>query len=202
MNVAIIGAGNIGGTLARKLAGAGHHVSLGVRDVAKAADLAAQIGQGTDVKSPAQAVAEADAVIFALPGGVMPDILGELSQALAGKVLIDATNNLSPGQPLNSIALLTEKAPTASVYRAFNTLGWENFANPMFGGTQADLFYCGPAGDPQKVAEDIIQGVGLRPVYVGGVDQTAVVDGVASLWFALVFGQKRPRRLAFRLLED
>ena len=35
MNVAIIGAGSVGGTLGRSFAGAGHGVTFGVRDPAK-----------------------------------------------------------------------------------------------------------------------------------------------------------------------
>ena len=44
--------------------------------------------------------------------------------------------------------------------------------------------------------------VGLRPIYVGGPEQVDTVDAITSLWFALVFGQKRPRHLAFKLLSD
>lgn len=41
-------------------------------------------------------------------------------------------------------------APEAAVYRAFNIFGFENFADPVFGGIHADLFYAfcaGPDGE-------------------------------------------------------
>ena len=116
--------------------------------------------------------------------------------------MIDATNNLTPGESLNSLGQLAASVPSAPAFWAFSTLGWENFANPSFGGTQADLFYCGPQGDAQKAITQLIQDVGLRPIYVGGNDQVGVVDGVARLWSALVFGQKQPRHLAFKVLTD
>jgi predicted dinucleotide-binding enzyme len=112
------------------------------------------------------------------------------------------------GGPMNSVAAISAAAPTAHVYRAFNSLGWENFADPLFNGVQADLFYAGPedssAGDSEGGAratvERLIADVGLHPVYVGGPEQAGVVDGVASLWFALALGQRQGRRLAFKVL--
>jgi 8-hydroxy-5-deazaflavin:NADPH oxidoreductase len=84
--------------------------------------------------------------------------------------------------------------------RAFNSLGWENLADPDFDGTQADLLWCGPDGDPGALVERLITDVGLRPVRVGGLDQLSTVDMLASLWFALALGQGHGRHLAFKVL--
>lgn len=46
MQVAIIGTGNMGSGLASILAQAKHEVTIGSRDMAKAATLASQIGHG------------------------------------------------------------------------------------------------------------------------------------------------------------
>jgi len=83
--------------------------------------------------------------------------------------------------------------------RAFNTLGWENFAEPTFGDERADLFWCGPEGRATEVAEQVIADVGLRPVRVGGPEAVDAVDAVLALWFALVT-EHGNRRLAFRTL--
>jgi 8-hydroxy-5-deazaflavin:NADPH oxidoreductase len=50
------------------------------------------------------------------------------------------------------------------------------------------------------VAEQMITDIGLRPIYVGGVEQAGLVDAVAGLWFALAFGQGKGRNLAFKVL--
>ena len=71
------------------------------------------------------------------------------------------------------------------------SLGWENFADPVLGGIQADLFYAGPDGPTRPTMERLIGEVGLRPVSVGGPEQVVVVDAVASLWFALALGQRK-----------
>ena len=48
--------------------------------------------------------------------------------------------------------------------------------------------------------ESLIEGVGLRPVFVGA-DQEGLIDCLFRLWVALAMTQGRGRRLAFRLLE-
>jgi hypothetical protein len=83
--------------------------------------------------------------------------------------------------------------------RAFNTLGGENMADPNFADGPADMFFCA-AEDDRDTVEIVIEGVGLRPVYVGA-DQEAIVDCLFRLWIALAVAQGRGRRLAQRLLE-
>jgi hypothetical protein len=61
------------------------------------------------------------------------------------------------------------------------------------------MFFSAPQAGRATV-EDLIEAVGLRPVYLGD-GQHEVVDGVLRLWFALVMGQQHSRHLAFRMLE-
>ena len=107
------------------------------------------------------------------------------------------------GQPdLHNFATITAVAPNAKLYRAFSTLGWENFETPEIDGQQIDLFYCGDDGGSQAIVEALIMDVGLRPVYVGGREQVGVVDGLTRLWFTLAFQQGYGRRLAFTMLSE
>jgi predicted dinucleotide-binding enzyme len=184
MKIGVIGAGNIGGTIGRKWQGAGHTVAFGVRSPAT---------------SVADAVNAAEVVLIAIPGNAVAATLASIGAKLEGKIVIDATNTMG-GPAMNASAAILKAAPGAHVYRAFNSVGWENFENPKFGDVQADLFYAGPDGDPRKVVEQLIADVGLRPVRVGGVEKIPVVDAVASLWFALALGEKKGRRVAFKVL--
>ncbi|MGH9235809.1 MAG: NADPH-dependent F420 reductase, partial [Acidimicrobiales bacterium] len=160
-------------------------------------DLAAQIG--ASLATHGDAVAFADVVLLALPGAATARATAALGPALDGKLVVDATNN--PGGPvLNGLATLGEHAPGAVVARAFNTLGWENFADPDFGGTRADVLWCGPDGDAGALVERLITDVGLRPVRVGGLDQVQLVDTLAGLGLALALGQGRGRHLAVKVL--
>ena len=199
MKIAVLGAKIIGGTLARKWAQAGHAVMFGVRSVdnpetqALAQELAASVG------TVAQAISFGEAVIFAIPGNAMEETIAAHGPALNGKIVVDAANRMGGGA-MNSAAAFAAHAPEAQVYRAFNSLGWENFEDPMFGDIQADLLYCGPAGASRDAVEQLIRAVGLRPVCLGDLRQIGLVDAVGSLWFALAFGQGMGRNLAFKVL--
>jgi predicted dinucleotide-binding enzyme len=200
VKVAVIGAGNIGGTLGRKWLASGHEVRFGVGSTATYDDLAAAGGVVTGATG---AVAGADVVVLAVPAAAVGDVLSQVGASLDGVVVIDATNNVGGGGPLNASAALGNAAPGASYYRAFNTLGWENFATPSFGGGErADLFYAGPDGPSREAVERLVEDVGLRPVWVGGPEHVETVDGVGRLWFALVMGRRMPRHTAFRVLGD
>ncbi|HZQ58320.1 MAG TPA: NAD(P)-binding domain-containing protein [Acidimicrobiales bacterium] len=200
MKVAVIGAGNIGSTIGQAWAGRSHEVRFGVPAPAKYSELA---GPGTTVTTVGDAVDGADAVLFAVPGSAVADILAQVAPALGGTIVLDATNNVGGGGELNAYAAVSAAAPGAHYYRAFNTLGWENFATPTFsGGERADLFYAGPDGPTRETVEGLVSDVGLQPVWVGGLEHVGTVDGVTRLWFALVMGRRMPRHTAFRVLTD
>jgi predicted dinucleotide-binding enzyme len=86
MKIGIIGAGRIGGGLARQLAGAGHQVLLSFsRDQAKLDEFAGQIGPEASVGSPADAVAFGEVVVISVPWNVLPAAL-EQAGPLTGKI--------------------------------------------------------------------------------------------------------------------
>jgi predicted dinucleotide-binding enzyme len=199
MRIAVIGAGNIGGTLARKWSAAGHQLVIGARDPAKPDVQQLAHETGGAASSIADAVRDAEAVLFAVPGAAMADTCQALGHALDSKVVFDATNNVG-GAVLNNVATITTAAPESTVYRAFNIYGFENFENPILGGVQADLFFAGPDGAPRSTAEQLISDVGLRPVWLGGAERAELVDQFTRVWFTLAFEQQKGRRLAFKLL--
>jgi predicted dinucleotide-binding enzyme len=203
MKIAILGSGNIGSTLGAKWARAGHAVTFGARNVIdpKYQALLETVGGNSAVASVPEAVRAADVVLLAIPGTAVEETVAGLGGALQGKIVIDATNRIQ--QPvMNSISAIAAAARDAKLFRAFSSLGWENFATPQLGGTQIDLFYCGVAGEAKDAVEQLIADVGLRPVYVGDVDQAALIDDMTRLWFALAMGQGYGRRIAFKLLAE
>lgn len=198
MKIGIIGAGNIGGTLGGKWAAAGHQIRFGVRNPS---DPKFRIFQASgQVTGVGEAAAFGQVVVLALPGAAVEDFVSAHTNALAGKIIIDTTNNVR-GAEMNVLASLAQKVPGAHLVRAFSTLGWENFANPQISGEQIDLFFCGdPAARP--TAEQLIAEIGLRPVYIGDISQAAALDGMTRVWFALALGQGYGRRVAFKLLAE
>ena len=189
MRIAVIGAGKIGGTIGGIWEKSGHEVVYGLRDPSKH-----QGAQPID-----GALEGAEAVLLAVPGNAVVELVRQHAPALDGKLVIDATNNFG-GPAMNSMPALTAALPKAHLYRALNTLGWDVFANPMLGGEQADLFYCGPEGPSQEQAERLFADVGLRPIRVGDADAADVVDGILRLWFTL--SRRLGRRIAFQTISD
>jgi predicted dinucleotide-binding enzyme len=190
MRIAVIGTGNIGGTLGQRWQAAGHDVVYGSRQ-------GAGKGPGGAPMVPVgDALAGADAVLLAVPGRAVAEVTRPHGAALAGKIVIDATNNI--GQPVvNAHAAVAAAAPGARYARAFSTLGWENFANPLPGAILA--FAADP--DARTVVEELITTVGLEPVYLGGPDSSGIVDSLLPLWFTLVKQHGGNRRLALRVVE-
>jgi 8-hydroxy-5-deazaflavin:NADPH oxidoreductase len=190
MRIAVIGKGNIGGSLGAKWRAAGHEVVYGARDASGAGP------GGAPVLAVADALDGADVVLLAVPGGAVPDVIAEQKAALAGKIVIDAVNRIGAPE-FDSQALIADASPQARYVRAFNTLGWENFADPMPG---TNLFF---AADPEArtVAEELISAVGLEPAFVGDATATPTVDALLPLWFALVKQNGGNRRLALRIVQ-
>ena len=178
-------------------------MSFGVSDPngKNAQALHSELGNKVIIGSVAEALStNPDVVVMAIPGTAMDATITQYANQLDGRTIIDTANRMGGG-PLNSFATFQQYTPRARVFRAFNTLGWENFANPRFEEGSADLFYCGPDGEVRGAVEQLITDIGLRPMYLGGIEQVGLVDAVAGLWFALAFGQGKGRHLAFKVLS-
>jgi 8-hydroxy-5-deazaflavin:NADPH oxidoreductase len=191
MRIAVIGKGNIGGSLGSKWRAAGYDVVYGAREASGDGP------GGGPVLGLGDALTDADVVLLAVPGAVVADVVNEQKTALAGKVVIDAVNRIGAPE-FDSRALIAVAAPQARYVRAFNSLGWENFVTPLPGTT---MFF---AADPEAraVAEELITAIGLEPAFVGDATATPAVDALLPLWFALVKQNDGNRRLALRLITE
>ncbi|MCB9100600.1 MAG: NAD(P)-binding domain-containing protein [Anaerolineales bacterium] len=202
MKITVLGAGNIGATLGKKWAAQGHDVIFGVRDVTAAKYqtlLETMTGQAA-VAPTVEAAAAAEVIVLAIPGAAVNETLAQLGSTLADKIIIDATNQISQAD-MSAVATIAAAAPQAKLFRAFNTLGWENFETPELDSVQIDLFYCGESSAGQETVDQLIADIGLRPVYLGGLDKAPVLDALTRLWFTLAYEQGNGRRLAFKMLR-
>lgn len=191
MRIAVIGKGNIGGSLGTKWRAAGHDVVYGARDGS------GEGPGGAPVRGIGDALKDVDVVVLAVPGQVVADVVTEHGAALASKTVIDAVNRIGAPE-FDSRAIIADAAPQARYVRAFNSLGWENFADPMPG---TNMFF---AADPdaRATAEELIRAVGLEPAFLGDANATTTVDGLLPLWFALVQQNGGNRRVALRIITE
>jgi 8-hydroxy-5-deazaflavin:NADPH oxidoreductase len=202
MKIAILGAGNIGGTLGKKWLAAGHEVIFGVRDSHSAKTTATLENAGGKIRAVDvdEALRFGQVVLVSIPYGAVPELLATHAAGMENKTILDATNNFA-GPIINNLERIRDKVPSAALYRAFNSLGWEIFADPQIGGLQADMFYSGPDGAQRPVVEGLIAEIGVRPIWVGDNDRAAIVDSMGALWVTLVRQRGYPRRVALKLIE-
>ncbi len=190
MRIAVIGTGHIGGTLGSKWQAAGHDVAYGTRQGA------GEGPGGAPMAAVGNAVKDAEVVVLAIPGGAVAGMVKEHAWALTGKTVVDATNNMGGAAP-DSRAEITGAVPDVRYVRAFNTLGWENFADPLPG---TALFFTAEAS-ARQVTEELIRAVGLEPACVGGPEATGTVDALLPLWFELVKLNGGHRKVALGILR-
>src|SRR3954454_2400102 len=177
-NVAIIGAGRIGGNIARQLARAGHSLILSfARDLTAQRALADEIGGR--VRSPAEAVAGAEVVVIAVPWSVLPDALAQAG-SLAGRIVVDTTNQFgsgpmpAPGQ--TAAAFNAERMPGARYTKCFNTLTSAFQAQVAHREPRVVQWLCGDDVEAKRVVAALVREAGYEPVDVGGVDDCAVME--------------------------
>ena len=132
MQIAILGAGNVGVTLGKGWQKAGHTVIYGTREPSqtKFDDL-----NGASVAGFADAVKDADVVAITLPFAAIYDVLPTLGD-LSDKVIIDITNpvkaDFSGLEPLegSSSHEVAKLLHSNKVVKAFNTVGFNVMADP------------------------------------------------------------------------
>jgi predicted dinucleotide-binding enzyme len=190
VRIAVIGAGFIGSVLGRGFAGAGHDVVFGARTPGREPPTS-----GTTIAGIAEAIEGADAVVLAIPGAAVAAVADEHGTALAGMLVVDATNRMGA-----TVANARADLPAGIRYaRAFNTLGGEVMAAPEFADGPADMFFSASASDRDVVGR-LIAAVGLRPMYLGE-DREELVDALFRVWIALAMEQGLGRRLALRAIQ-
>jgi predicted dinucleotide-binding enzyme len=121
MHIAVLGTGHMATTLAGGFIAAGHTVTFGSRNPAEHADLAAPVASTSD------AIRDADLVVNALQAAFSLETLTPLADALAGKILLDLGNAVTPAfnllYPEESLGEQLQKAlPAARVVKSLNTL--------------------------------------------------------------------------------
>lgn len=165
MKVAVLGTGNMGSGLARRLASANHTLALRGRNAAKTAELAQSLRAGT----AASAARDADVIIIATPYSEAVGALREIGD-LNGKVVVDITNPLTPDFSGTTIGFTTSAAeeiqkafPGARVVKAFNTV----FAQLLAGSEPVPVYIAGDDHEAKKLVQQLVTDIGFKPVDAG-----------------------------------
>jgi 8-hydroxy-5-deazaflavin:NADPH oxidoreductase len=182
MNIGIVGAGRIGGGIARQLAAAGHQVKLSFsRDPASLEKLAREIGPNATVGRPADAVGFGEVVAISVPWSLLPAALEELG-SLAGKIVIDTTNQFGapplPPEGETAAHFNAARMPGARYTKSFNTLtsAFQAEAARRLLDDRVVQWLCGDDTDAKNVVVGLIEDAGFVPVDLGGTADCAVME--------------------------
>lgn len=184
MKIGIIGAGNIGGNLTRRLTALGHDVAVANSRGPETLTALAEETGATPV-TVGEAARGAEIVVVTIPLKAVPDLPARLLDGAADGVAVIDTGNYYPRQRDGRIAEIEDDGLTESrwterrighpVVKAFNgTFAQDILDRPL------------PAGDPARMAlpvagddetakrkvRDLIDALGFDTVDAGGIDDS------------------------------
>lgn len=208
MKIAVIGAGNVGGTLGKRWAGLGHQVVFGVRDPTreKYQGLVVQTGGRGSLATNEAACQGADLVLLATPWATTQAALAECGP-LQGKVLVDSTNplgadlKLTIGHSDSGGEQVARWSPGARVVKAFNSTGFNVMDDPVIAGSHAVMFIAGDDPAAKSVAADLATATGFEAVDAGPLQSARMLEPLAQLWIHCAYRQGLTRDYAFHLIR-
>jgi predicted dinucleotide-binding enzyme len=176
MNIAILGAGNIGANAARLFAKAGHDVRIAnSRDPQTLAGLVAEVGPQLKAATPSDAVAFGDLVLIAIPWVAKEEVIPEAGP-YDGKIVIDAMNAYTEDFEIEDLGQRTSSeitrtlVPGARLVKAFNTIYYRRLASegkPRGAEGRLAIPVAGDDADAKAVVMKLIDEIGFDAVDSG-----------------------------------
>lgn len=209
MKISILGAGNVGGTLGTAWARQGHEVFFGVPcpQDAKTQGLLKTIGVKARAGSVAEAATASNVIVLATPWPATRDAI-QAAGDLAGKVVVDCTNPLKEdfsglvlGHTTSGAEQVAQWAKGAKVYKAFNQIGFNVMANPVFDDRRAVVFVCGDDDAHKPTVLQLAADIGFEAIDAGGLVVARLLEPYGMLWIHLALVRGLGRDFAFGLLK-
>jgi predicted dinucleotide-binding enzyme len=126
---------------------------------------------------------------------------------LAGKVLIDVTNPLTPdltlavGHTTSGAEEVARLAPRARVYKAMNQVGFEVMADPTFAAGKPVMLVAGDEPAGKKIVLDLVSALGFEAVDAGELTIARLIEPYAVFWIHLMARRQMGRHFAFAMLR-
>jgi predicted dinucleotide-binding enzyme len=188
LSTAIIGVGNLGGTVARHLVAGDELVVLAAADEAHAKALADELGANASAASVEDAIAGADVVVLATWLDQTKELVPPQARLLENKVVVDPSNPIGFDENGQIIRTLPEGESSGSVVagllpagahyvKAFGTLGADQLATGANHEPPIVLFYATDDDAAEATAQRLIRAAGFEPLKVGGLSDAGRIEG-------------------------
>lgn len=204
MKIAIIGTGNVGGVLATKWAKAGHEINLGVQDLSNFKGKELLTNPNTKAFPIPEAVQKSEVILIATPAPAAVEVAKSLGDT-TGKIIIDSMNIVMGRGPAGfktTAEAILANTKTRDVVKCFNTTGFNNMQNPIYGNQALDLFVAGDSKNGKEIAKQLAKVAGFAECYdVGGNDRFELMEQFAWFWINLAMVQGQGREIGFKLLK-
>lgn len=204
MRVGIIGTGRVGQAIANGLSKTQHEVRFGSRDPLKA-----QATDGVKVEAQQAVAAWADVLILAVPFSAVSETVRALDGGhLDDKVLVDATNALSPTRDLavgfttSGAEELAKLVPRAQVVKAFNTVFARNMSTGKVAGETLSLFVAGDNAAAKESVMRLGRDIGFDPIDAGPLKAARYLEPIGVFHISLAFAQKLGPGIGYRLVRE
>ncbi len=200
--IGILGTGQVGLTLAERLASLGLGVTVGARS-AGSDSLAAAARLGVATGSFADAAASAELLINATNGLHSVDALAAIGETtLSGLTVLDLSNALAPnpdGFPTpvvsadDSVGQRLQRAfPGARIVKSLCTMNCAVMADPSLVPGDHVAFLSGDEAAAKDQVRELLQSMGWRPVQLidlGGIETAAAQELLMPLWMRVTIGR-------------
>jgi predicted dinucleotide-binding enzyme len=185
LKIGIIGAGHIGGTLAKLWVASGHEVLISSRHPEELRSLAQSLGPKAKVGTPREAALFGDVVLESVPYGALPQIGQDLKTELAGKIVLDTANPYP--QRDGDMAIEARRVgtgvaspgylPGVRLVRAFNAINSDDLAGKAHrAGEPIAIPLAGDDSEALAVAQRLVRDAGFEPVVVGPLSRARAFD--------------------------
>lgn len=204
MKIAIIGAGNVGGALAKQWAKAGHTILLGLRDLNSTdAKELEKFSPNISSHTISEAIENSEVVLFSTPPEAAITVARQ-NPSLKNKIVIDATNSVfkKPEPYKTAFEGIKKETGCEDIVKCFNSTGFENMENPKYGDISIDMFAAGSSSKAKDIAKRLSLDAGFAECYdFGGDDKVELLEQFALCWINLAIIQKQGRNIAFKVLK-
>jgi hypothetical protein len=185
LKIGIIGAGHIGGTLARLWVAAGHEVLISSRHPDELKALAASLGPRARVGTPREAAQFGEVVVVSVPYRALPQVGRDLKAELAGKIVLDTCNpypsrdgEMAVEARRQSTGVADPKfLPGVRLVRAFNAINSGDLSGEAHrAGEPIAIPLAGDDAQALAAAERLVRDAGFAPVVVGPLSRAREFD--------------------------